>query len=201
MQIIDLTMPITEDMPVFTGSRKPRLWPTATIEKDGWNEHHLEISTHIGTHIDAPWHFIKNGKRLDKIPLEKLVGGGVVIDCRKYKVVPRDAVKNKIVRNKIVFFYTGQSKKSKENYGKNAPVLSDELAKFLVKNRVKCIGVDAFSPDDKPYNVHRILLKEGIPIVENLVNLDKLINKKFQAIILPLKIDLDGAPCRVIALV
>ena len=47
MKIIDLTMPITEDMPVFTGSRKPRLWPTATIEKDGWNEHPMNVVEYL----------------------------------------------------------------------------------------------------------------------------------------------------------
>lgn len=200
MQIIDLTMPINKGMPVFSGSRTPGLQQIASIEKDGWNEHHLSVSTHVGTHIDAPWHFVKDGKKLDKVDLERLVGDGLVIDCRKYKEISKDAVKSN-VRNKIVFFYTGQSKKTKEEYGKNAPVVSDELAKLLVKGKVKCIGVDSFSPDGEPYNVHRILLSKDIPIVENLVNLDKLLNKKFQAIILPLKVDLDGAPCRVIGII
>ena len=194
-------MPINKDMPVFAGSRIPELHQTASIEKDGWTEHHISISTHIGTHIDAPWHFIKNGKTLDKVALDRLIGDGLVIDCRKYKEVPVEAVKNKNIRKKIVFFYTGQSKKTKEEYGKNAPVISEELAKLLVKSKVKCIGVDSFSPDEAPYNVHRILLSKDMPIVENLANLDELLNKKFQAIILPLKVDLDGAPCRAIAVV
>jgi len=201
MHIIDLTMLITEDMPVFTSSRKPRLRPTATIEKEGWNEHDLHISTHLGTHIDAPWHFIKDGKKLAGIPLDKLVGDAVVIDCRKYKEIPADAVQNANIRNKIVFFYTGQSLRPAGKYVKDWPVISDELAKVLVKNNVKCIGVDTLSPDNEPYNVHRILLEKEIPIIENLVNLNKLLSKKFQAIILPLKVDLDGAPCRVIAII
>lgn len=66
MRIINLTMPITEDMPVWSPNRKPKLAETASIDKEGWNEHDLHISTHLGTHIDAPLHFVKNGKGLGK---------------------------------------------------------------------------------------------------------------------------------------
>ena len=200
MRIIDLTMPINEDIPVWAENRKPQFEQVASIEKGGWTQHDLHISTHHGTHVDAPWHCIQKGKRLGEISLDKLVGEGIVIDCRKYAEIPEDAIRNTNVRNRIVFFYTGHSLRPAGEYVKDWPVISDELAKTLVKNNVKCIGVDTLSPDNEPYNVHRILLEKEIPIIENLLNLDKLLRKKFQAIILPLKVDLDGAPCRVIAI-
>lgn len=201
MKIIDLTIPLDKNVPLWDESERPDFLQVASIEKDGFNKHDLHISTHLGTHIDAPWHFLKNKSKLGGIRLENLVSDAIVIDCRKYKEIPVDAAKNANIKNKIVFFYTGHSKKTKPEYVKNWPVLSEYLAKFLVKNKVKAVGVDTLSPDNEPYNVHRILLDKEIPIIENLVNLDQLINKKFQAVILPLKLDLDGAPCRAIALV
>ena len=145
--------------------------------------------------------FLKNRSKLGGIKFEKLISEGAVIDCRKYREITADAIKNADIKNKIVLFYTGHSKKSKSEYIKKWPVLSEDLARLLVKSSVKTVGVDTLSPDNEPYNVHRILLDKEIPIIENLVNLDQLIGKKFQAVILPLKLDLDGAPCRAIALI
>ncbi len=195
--IIDLTMPISKDIPLYTPDRAPEITQIASIAKDGWNEHEVRITTHVSTHIDAPYHFISNGKKLDEFDIEKFVGNGVLVDCRKQKVVEK--INAKIAKGDIVLFYTGQSKKNKNDYGKDAPVISSSLAKELVKKKIKMIGIDAFSPDNEPYEVHSMLLKNDVLIVENLVNLDKLIAKRFQVFVLPLKLDLDGAPCRVIA--
>ena len=196
--IIDLTMPISRDIPLYTPDRVPQIKQIASIAKDGWNEHEVRITTHVSTHIDAPYHFISDSKKLDDFSIEKFIGNGVLVDCRKQKIVTE--TKAKIRKDDIVLFYTGQSKKSKKDYGKDAPVISSSLAKELVKKKVKMIGIDAFSPDNDPYEVHSILLKNDILIVENLVNLDKLLGKRFQVIVLPLKLALDGAPCRVIAI-
>lgn len=196
--IIDLTMPISRDIPLYTPDRAPEIMQIASIAKDGWNEHEIRITTHVSTHIDVPYHFFVNGKKLDDFSIEKFVGRGVLVDCHGQKVVEK--IKERVRNGDIVLFYTGQSKKRKEDYGKNAPVISPSLAKELVKKKIKMIGVDAFSPDNEPFEVHSILLKNGILIVENLVNLDKLLGRRFDVIALPLKLALDGAPCRVIAI-
>ncbi len=196
--IIDLTMPVSSGIPLYTPDRAPEIRQIASIAKDGWNEHEVRITTHVSTHIDAPFHFFANGKKLDDFGIEKFVGNGILVDYRKQKVVEK--VNVKITKGDIVLFYTGQSKKSKEDYGKDSPVISSSLAKELVKKKIKMIGIDAFSPDNEPYEVHRMLLKNDILIVENLVNLGKLFGRRFQVFVLPLKLEgVDGSPCRAIA--
>ena len=64
---------------------------------------------------------------------------------------------------------------------------------------MKIVGIDSFSPDNEPFEVHKMFFKNEILIVENLVNLEKLNGKRFKCYIFPLKIqDADGAPCRVV---
>ncbi len=73
------------------------------------------------------------------------------------------------------------------------------LAKKLIEKKVKIIGLDSWSPDNSPFEVHKMLFKQNILIVENLINLDKLVGKRFKCYILPLKVkDADGAPARII---
>ena len=82
---------------------------------------------------------------------------------------------------------------------KNNPIITEGVARLLTKNRVKMIGIDSFSPDNKPYKVHKILFKKNILIIENLANLER-VEKYCQLFVAPLNIqNADGAPCRVIA--
>jgi kynurenine formamidase len=192
MDIIDLTMPIDEKTPVFPGDPKPQFQQIATIQDNGWNEKRLTFNSHFGTHIDAPFHMLEDGKKLSDYPIETFVGEAVVIslDDEFPKNLPP-----------IVFFHTGHSKKAySKDYFRNNPVLTMNIAKELIKQKVRIVGIDSFTPDNTPYDIHKLLFKHDILIVENLVNLDKLVGKRFMCSILPLKIqDADGAPCRVIA--
>ena len=104
-------------------------------------------------------------------------------------------------RDDIVFFLTGHTRKiySGSFYKKN-PLIPPEAAKELCKRRAKMIGIDSYSPDNYPFTVHKLLLKQDILIVENLINLEKLLKKRFSCFVLPLKlVGADAAPCRVIA--
>ena len=67
MKIIDLTLTISEKIPTFSGSPQPNFINWESIEKDGYNLELLFLSTHTGTHIDAPYHFVKKGKKLIKL--------------------------------------------------------------------------------------------------------------------------------------
>ena len=64
MKIIDLTLTISDKIPTFPGSPKPHFIEWETIPKDGYNLELLFLSSHTGTHIDAPFHFVKNGKKI-----------------------------------------------------------------------------------------------------------------------------------------
>ena len=123
-----------------------------------------------------------------------------LIDVHFSREITIDHVKNQIGLAKIVIFFTGFGNLFKTiNYFYDYPVLTDECAEYLVSQNVEMVGLDSPSVDKSPYNIHKILLSNDILIIENLINLAQLIDKDFEIIALPLKIDAHGAPARVIA--
>ena len=193
-------MQIDERTPVFPGDPKQEITQFATIKEKGWNEKRLSFNSHFSTHIDAPSHMIEHGKTLTDFSLETFIGEAIVVDARNQQhIAPHlDNVK----ANDIVLFCTQHSDKAyTDTYFANNPTLTQETAQKLIDKKVKIVGIDSFTPDNEPYSVHKMLFKHDILIVENIVNLKELIGKRFQCIILPLKIkNGDGAPCRVIAM-
>ncbi|MDG6229586.1 MAG: cyclase family protein [Candidatus Thermoplasmatota archaeon] len=196
---IDLTMPLDEETMVFPGSSKPEIITISTIESKGYNEKKVSFSLHTSTHIDAPRHMLINGKTLSDFTIDNFIGEAIVLDVSNQKEINVDL--SNVRKNEIVFFYTGWSRYTdKSNYFTDNPVLSEKTAQRLIEKQVKIIGIDSFTPDNEPFFIHKMLFKHDILIVENLVNLESLIGKRFLCYILPLKIkDADGAPCRVIA--
>ncbi len=83
MKVIDLTLTISEKIPTFPGSPQPNFINWESIEKDGYNLELLFLSTHTGTHIDAPFHFVKKGQKIDQIMPKRLVNEAVLIKIRK----------------------------------------------------------------------------------------------------------------------
>ncbi|MBI2147229.1 cyclase family protein [Candidatus Woesearchaeota archaeon] len=197
--IIDLTMLIDETTPVYPGDPKQEIRQIAAIKKEGYNEKRVAFNSHFSTHIDAPFHMLEDGKTLTDFPIETFVGDAVVIDVRDQREITEDL--ENIGNCDIVFFYTGHTeKRSEAGYFENNPVLSKATILRLIKKNVRIVGIDSFSPDNAPWPLHKLLFKNDILIVENLVDLEKVAGKKFKCYILPLKIkDADGAPCRVIA--
>ncbi|MBT3817563.1 MAG: cyclase family protein [Candidatus Magasanikbacteria bacterium] len=199
--IYDLTLAINKKISIFPGDPKLEITQSATIEKDGYNEKRISFNTHFGTHIDFPQHMLKDGKTLSDYPIEKFIGKGIVLDAKDKNI--NEINLDKIKKDDFVFFYTGHIDKIySDNFFKESPTLSKEFTKKLVEKEISIIGLDSYSPDNAPYEIHKILLKNDILIVENLVNLDKLIGKRFTCYIAPLHIEhSDGSPCRVIALI
>jgi len=196
MEIFDLTMSIDERTPTFPGDPKQEIKQIATIGENGWNEKKLTFNSHFSTHIDAPFHMLENGKKLTDFPIETFIGDAIVIEIKNGIEPNLDDVK----AGDIVFFLTGQTKKAySDNFFKDNLVITKETAQKLINKKVKIVGIDSFSPDNEPFEVHKMFFKNEILIVENLVNLEKLNGKRFKCYIFPLKIqDADGAPCRVV---
>ncbi len=201
MKIFDLTMPINNRTPSFPEDPKQEIKQFATIEKDGWNEKRISFNSHFSTHIDAPFHMLAEGKKLDEFPIKTFIGKAIVLDVRGQKEIKVDL--NNIKKDDIVLFCTNHSKKLySEDFFENNPVLSRKTAEELVKKKVRIVGMDSFSPDNPPYEIHKILMRKNILILENLVNLEQLLGKQFTCYVMPLKIEeADGAPCRVIAVI
>lgn len=207
MKIIDLTHIIDEKMPVFPGTEPPKIIQKNTIKKDGFAEKLLTMYSHTGTHIDAPAHMIEDGNSLSDFPVEKFVGRGVVIPLESDNSINLNSLKKfeiQIKEASFVLFYSGWDNLwGKKEYFNGFPTLTIEAAKYLVKFNLKGIGIDAISIDPMEsinFDVHHILLKKDLVIIENLKNLKKLIDKNFELYITPLKIKgLDGSPVRAIA--
>ena len=195
-KLIDLTMELSEKTPIWPGDEPTEIKQVSTFEQDGFNAKRISFNSHFGTHIDAPFHHLKDGKKLNEFPLETFFGSAVIIPLNSFEKYIK-----KIKKNDIVLLYTSQSKKAFErDYFENPPFVPLKVAQILVKKKVKIVGIDSSSPDKSPWEIHDLLLKNNILIIENLTNLEKLIGKRVELIVLPLKIEnADGAPCRVIA--
>jgi len=161
----------------------------------------------VGTHIDSPGHFIEEGITIDEVPLERLMGNGVLIDVSFKKtgsvITPSDLKATEVEAKKkdIVVLNTGSHKIRKQGGSMlRYSYLSSKAANWLVNKGISMFATDADSVDSsnsKDFPVHHILLGKGIPIVEGLANLDQIRQKHFFFIALPLKIKSgDASPCR-----
>ncbi len=211
MDIIDLSHTINATMPLYPGTDPIEIIQNATVEEHGYNEKKLILTSHIGTHIDAPAHMLKHGEKLDEMPLESFFGKAQIVDVQEYidrqidlKFLEQyDSV---FEENEYVIFYTGHDKFwHQKNYFKKYPVLSPEAAEWVSRRKLKGIGLDVCSVDPVGSNdlpVHHILFDAGLLIVENLTNLKNLIGTGFLFSCFPLKIsDADGSPVRAIAII
>ena len=214
MKVIDLTLTISEDIPTFPGSPKPNFINWENIKKDGYNLELLFLSTHTGTHIDAPYHFLKKGQKIHQITTKRLVTETVLIKIRKdsdQSITKTDIEKfekkyGKIDDGSTVIFHTGWQKNlEKKSYFLKNPGLAISAAKYLALKKINLVGIDSPSIDlgkDSKFSVHHILAKNGILIVENLANLEKIHSEKFHLIVAPLKLkNATGSPVRAMALV
>ena len=202
MNLIDLTHTIHPNIPVYPGDKQLKLEQVRNLTDDGYNNFILSAEMHVGTHLDGPLHMIPDRKLISQLPLERFAGNGVLIDVRGEKQIEfRESFRKEIPEESIVLFYSGLDQSFGEpEYFTAYPVFCDELAKFLVTQKVKMIGIDWPSPDYHPYPIHKILLKNNILILENLTNLDQLLNEtNFEVFAFPLKIEADSSLVRVVA--
>ena len=214
MKIIDHTLTISGKIPTFPGSPKPHFIEWETITKNGYNLELLFLSSHTGTHIDAPFHFVKNGKKIHEILPERLVNEANLIKIRKkanQAIVKADIQKfekehGQIKSGTAIVFWTGWQKNlEKEFYFSKNPGLNSSAANYLVSKKINLVGIDSPSIDlgsDSKFLVHHILAKNNILIVENLANLEKINSNKFHLITAPLKLkNATGSPIRALGFV
>ncbi|MBI4526681.1 MAG: cyclase family protein [Deltaproteobacteria bacterium] len=231
-KLVDLT---------YAFSEETMYWPTAKpfkLEKvnEGmtpqgywYSSYNYGASEHVGTHLDAPFHFAQKKWTVDQVPLAQTIGAGVVIDLkRKVEANPEYQLQvvdvrtwekrhGKIARGAIVVMYSGWGKywgDRKKYFGTDQPDdittlrfpgFSKAAAVFLVRERkVKAVGIDTPSIDYGPsrdFPAHRIFGEANIPIFENVASLDRLPPKGATIFAIPMKIrGGSGAPLRIFAL-
>lgn len=164
----------------------------------------IEIGLHTGTHIDAPLHFIHNGKNITDLPLEKFYGSCQVIDLSDIEFGEAITLKHLalVESGKIILFKTKNSYISGEEFKEDHIYLDAKGAQFLVERRVKAVGIDYLSigkyNNDEGITTHQILLKKEIPIYENL-DLRSVKGGDYIFIGFPLKIaNAEGSPTRAV---
>lgn len=201
MPFIDLTHTFNQNMPVYPGDPKPEIRHIAHISEHGYNDFEITTGMHVGTHIDAPFHMLANGKQLHEYPVDHFVGKGHVIDARDRAIDAELLNEKNISKGDIVLVLTGFSAKyNSPEYFESYPEIGESFAKKLIELGVSMVGMDMCSPDRPPFAIHKLLLKHDVLIIENLTNLEKLLEcKTFNIIALPAKFHADAAPARVIA--
>ena len=210
-RVIDLTHPIFPDMPVWPGTPSPECLPIASIPEDGFAEHSIRLSSHTGTHIDAPAHMIEGGASLDRLDPDRFFGSAVVVDAfaaRDGIIIGRKLLEpfsEAIAAADFVLLHTGWARLwGQPAYDSGYPVLDDEAAGWLCGMVLKGVGIDAPSFDasgSNDYSVHRRLLRSGVLLVENLTNLHRLPSSGCALAVFPLPVrGADACPVRAVAL-
>ena len=214
-RIVDLSHPVDDDTPVYPGDPVARFSPAATVAADGYNVLHVRMGSQTGTHVDAPYHFLDDGARIDELPLDLFLGPAVVADVRGRPAHGRiewsdlEPYADRLGPGRILVLRTGWD----EHWGTDAyldhPFLTGEAAERVVATGVRTIGLDALSLDETVlggagaggFAAHVAVLGAGGVIVENLTNLGAIAVPDPILSVLPLRFaGADGAPVRAVAL-
>ena len=176
MKLIDVTVPIRDAMTVYRGNPAVRIRPVMTLATDGVNVSELRLGSHTGTHVDAPSHFIRGGKGIDRVDLDRFIGPAYVADLRYVKggIGAVDLGKARIPRGtRRVLLRTSNSRwwHPARPFRTDFVYLDPDGADWLVDRRVQLVGIDYLSIEG--YGVpgaptHKRLLGAGIPIIEGL---------------------------------
>lgn len=212
--IVDLSHPLDDDTPVYPGDPVARFQPATTIDEHGYNVLHVAMGSQTGTHVDAPFHFLADGPRIDELPLELFVAPAVVADVRgraPHAAITWDdlaPVADRLGPGRMLVLHTGWD----AHWGTDAyfdhPFLAGDAAERVVAAGVRTVGLDALSLDEtvpggEPsggFAAHLAVLGAGGVIVENLRGLGALRSWEPVISVLPLRLaGADGAPVRAVA--
>ena len=206
-------MDISETLGVFPGTPPVKMIPWSTLRHDGYNAEMLFLSSHSGTHMDAPYHFHDKGLRIHQIPMERLAGEAALLNMKRgpagritrWDIVEWEAEHGAIANGSSVVFNTGwHSRLAEEDYFVANPGLSEDAAEYLAARDVGLVGTDSPSIDAGDaisFPAHQILARSGAVNVENLANLDRLEGASFHFVILPLRIyNATASPVRAAAI-
>lgn len=204
-KIIDITVPLSPRLPVWTDSHGVNISRLMEIEKDGWTVSRLDIDVHSGTHIDAPLHIVPNGKTTNEIPLEKLIGKCIVADLQGLKKITADdlAKLNLPKDTKRLLCKTDNSRHWKNinhEFRTDFCSLTADAAQWVVDNGIELVGIDYHSIQlyHDPPDTHQILLENEVVILETL-NLLNVEPDEYRLICLPLKVEgVEGVSVRAV---
>jgi arylformamidase len=176
VKLVDISIPIRDAMTVYRGNPPVRIRRAMTLQRDGVNLSELCLGSHTGTHVDAPSHFVKGGKGIDRLDLDRFIGPAWVADLRRVigGINADDLRKARIPRgSRRILLRTSNSRwwHPARAFRTDFVYLAPDGADWLVERNVQLVGIDYLSIEG--YDVpgaptHKRLLGAGIPIVEGL---------------------------------
>jgi len=198
---VDLSHTIEGGMLVFPGDDPVSVSHVKDYAKDGYNNFSLLTGMHAGTHLDGPMHMSPDKRYISDFPLGTFAGKACVLNAAGQKIISfNDEFREQVSEGDIVLIYTGFDKKfGSGEYFTVYPVIEEELIEFLVRKKIKMLGIDFPSPDESPHRIHNMLFENNIFILENLTNLNMLVGKEVEIFAFPLKINADSSVVRAVA--
>ncbi|MFC4306991.1 cyclase family protein [Cohnella boryungensis] len=208
-KIIDLSLDIYHSAPTFPLDPKCAVIVHHTVDSMGYNISQLVMSTHQGTHLDAPFHFLDEGKTVEQLDLDKCIGEALLVDLThkrpKEPITVDDfmPVADRIGEGTRLIYRTDWHKQyPQKHYFSDFPYMTVELARWLAERKIGLIGMDVPTPNPTDFDpVHKILLGAEIVIVEGLARLGDIGAERFFFMAAPLRIaGRDGSPVRALAM-
>jgi arylformamidase len=206
MHTYDITLTLSPELPCWPGDTDYELERVQKIDEGATaNVSSLTMSAHMGTHVDAPDHFLNNGKTVEKLALSVLSGRAYVLYLPEVDLITAAILEQAEIppRTRRVLFKTRNSEywtRQLKDFQTDFVALSPDAAQYLVDRGVKLVGIDYLSiaPYHQGLVTHQILLKAGMVILEGL-DLSAVSPGRYTLFCLPLKLaGSDGAPARAI---
>lgn len=216
--IVDLTYTIEEGMTTYPSLYHPvvEISQLGRLGIEGRESRKVVLGSHTGTHVDAPRHFIDGGASVDELDLRDLTGPARRIDMRDFgpgQAVDAEDLELRLPSDgetRVVLWFGWTEYWGSKEFYTDHPYLTRAAARLLLERDIRLLGMDTPMPDnpseghgseeDSP--LHKLLLGEGVVLLEYLCDLDKLGREQFELYALPLKLNEgDGAPVRCVGIV
>ena len=209
MKAIDLTHDVKNGMMIYPGDPAVEIMEGLTHEKDYCHVDRLLLNSHTGTHIDAPYHFLPDGKRITDYDADKFICKGRCIDLRHKQpgeaITVEDVAGTDLQEGMCVILATGWYRYFGDEMYLNHPYIAKETAEYFAAKGISIVAVDFLNVDQtlvEAWDAHPALLGNDTLIVENLSNTEQLDSScTYLFSFLPLKISgSDGSPIRAVAM-
>lgn len=187
----DISLNIEEEMLSFPGDTVPQFNKIKRISDDNYNLSNMTVSVHVGTHVDAPSHFIENGRTIEDIPPQRFMGEVQVIEIKDNKEIRKKELESIELNSNKILFKTQNSNIISDNvFHDNFVYLNHEAAEYLIELGIDFIGIDYItieSFDTTEFKIHKLLLKNDVIILEG-INLKKVKPGNYRLVAPPLKL-------------
>jgi arylformamidase len=207
MRIFDISLTISPELPVWPGDPAIELEQVASMDQGAHaNVSYLKSGVHIGTHVDAPHHFLNDGRTVEQLPLDVLTGPCYVVQLPAgVEAITAEALDGMSLPEDVerILFGTSNSRfwsRGESVFQEDFVAVTEDGAEWLVARGVRLVGVDYLSvaPFGDSVPTHRILLQAGVIVVEGL-DLSAVPRGFYELYCLPLKLrGAEGAPARAI---